>query len=336
MAQTRLNLTYALKDGVITHISEVDRGLKCECICPACGDKLIARKGQRVMHHFAHQSTEHCEYGYETSLHLAAKAILSQAKKMIIPPVYVCFPNSCKDDLLVSEAREIEFDRVKLEQWLNNIVPDVAIYVGKKKFLVEIFVTYYIDEEKLDKLKAADISTIEIDLSRIDSSISKEALTDLLTQNSAFKYWKYNSVANRYLKKFYIVADKRTIIRRDSGCYIDGCPIAALYWNGKPYANCFEDCLFCAYCIDYSGDNENFILCSGRQRISSLQDFRTPEEICIRPSTNTLIAQKRALIKRSFCPNCDGRLIQRQGKYGKFLGCNQYPFCRFTASVDSL
>ena len=29
------------------------------------------------------------------------------------------------------------------------------------------------------------------------------------------------------------------------------------------------------------------------------------------------------------CPWCGGLLIERQGKYGKFTGCNNYPKCRF-------
>jgi len=29
------------------------------------------------------------------------------------------------------------------------------------------------------------------------------------------------------------------------------------------------------------------------------------------------------------CPKCDGRLIIRQGKYGKFIGCENYPKCKY-------
>lgn len=30
---------------------------------------------------------------------------------------------------------------------------------------------------------------------------------------------------------------------------------------------------------------------------------------------------------------CGGKLIERQGRYGLFWGCSNYPHCRFTASV---
>lgn len=76
------------------------------------------------------------------------------------------------------------------------------------------------------------------------------------------------------------------------------------------------------------------MLCSGRQRISSIQDFDTLEDIRIKKSTESLTAQKYDLLSKGICPNCGGRLLQRTGKRGNFLGCSQYPHCRFTVSVD--
>src|SRR5690348_297459 len=31
------------------------------------------------------------------------------------------------------------------------------------------------------------------------------------------------------------------------------------------------------------------------------------------------------------CPQCSGKLVTRQGRTGKFVGCNQFPDCKFTA-----
>jgi len=158
MAKKQLNLVYALKDGAIVNIAEVDSGLKCNCICPACGERLIAKKGSKKVHHFAHHSGTNCEYGYETSLHLAAKSILMNAKKMTLPAVYVHFKNTGRSKALVSEPREITIDHVELEKRYDDIVPDVVVYSEGKFFFVEIFVTHSIDDLKLNKLKREDIS----------------------------------------------------------------------------------------------------------------------------------------------------------------------------------
>lgn len=35
------------------------------------------------------------------------------------------------------------------------------------------------------------------------------------------------------------------------------------------------------------------------------------------------------------CPTCGGKLLEKNGKYGKFLGCANYPNCRFTKKIVS-
>lgn len=43
------------------------------------------------------------------------------------------------------------------------------------------------------------------------------------------------------------------------------------------------------------------------------------------------IVRKEMQISQHICPRCGGKLIDRHGKYGHFLGCNNYPHCKFTA-----
>jgi predicted RNA-binding Zn-ribbon protein involved in translation (DUF1610 family) len=38
-------------------------------------------------------------------------------------------------------------------------------------------------------------------------------------------------------------------------------------------------------------------------------------------------------VGNGICPRCGGRLIQRDGKYGKFYGCSNYPKCRYTQKI---
>lgn len=35
-------------------------------------------------------------------------------------------------------------------------------------------------------------------------------------------------------------------------------------------------------------------------------------------------------INSGICPKCGGKLVKRKGKYGQFLGCSNYPKCRYT------
>lgn len=43
--------------------------------------------------------------------------------------------------------------------------------------------------------------------------------------------------------------------------------------------------------------------------------------------------QKQDAINSGVCPKCGGRLKLRNGKYGSFYGCSNYPKCKFTVNV---
>ena len=42
------------------------------------------------------------------------------------------------------------------------------------------------------------------------------------------------------------------------------------------------------------------------------------------------IAYRRFALRRGLCPRCGGKLVLRQGRYGSFYGCSNYPECRYT------
>ena len=318
---THSKLIYALKDGNIVSIDDVPSGKNCGCVCPACGDELIARKGEKRMHHFAHRSNEDCEYGYESSLHLAAKAILSRSEKMVIPPVYVEFPQSGKPKELISKEREISIDDVELEKRFDDIIADIVVDSGDEHFFIEIYVTHPIDDEKLKKLKEKNISTIEIDLSKIKRDISVEELSDILLKDSDRKSWKYNAVSDKWYQRFVKASDKMPLTQRGLALHVDGCPIGIRNWKGKNYANFVDDCMGCEYCFSYA--HEGYILCSGRERIATKKDFLISKEERISNSNNPLPKIEK-------CPNCKVQLVRAKKDKGDVWQC---PRCTFYIPV---
>ncbi len=45
------------------------------------------------------------------------------------------------------------------------------------------------------------------------------------------------------------------------------------------------------------------------------------------------INKKKDDINNSICPKCGNKLIKRNGKYGNFIGCSNYPNCLFTCKM---
>lgn len=41
------------------------------------------------------------------------------------------------------------------------------------------------------------------------------------------------------------------------------------------------------------------------------------------------IKEKKEIENINKCPKCSGNLVQRESKYGKFIGCSNYPRCRY-------
>ena len=59
-----------------------------------------------------------------------------------------------------------------------------------------------------------------------------------------------------------------------------------------------------------------------KEDISSLfEEIKYPFQI--------LIAFDNMAIDNNICPRCGGTLIERNGKYGAFMGCSNYPKCKF-------
>lgn len=45
------------------------------------------------------------------------------------------------------------------------------------------------------------------------------------------------------------------------------------------------------------------------------------------------ITERELQVANMICPRCKGKLVERQGKYGRFLGCSNYPRCKFTTPL---
>jgi hypothetical protein len=162
--------------GRIAHISEVANGIRCGCRCPDknCKEALIARTKHRTPH-FAHTANTACNSGgRETVIHLLAKKAIADHKKL-----YLC-EQRASFELLEKQVRPegvVEFDSVVLEdRAIDDITPDVVASKNGHALLVEIAVTHTCDAEKIAKIRANGVATIEIDLSGLSRGADRAAI----------------------------------------------------------------------------------------------------------------------------------------------------------------
>ena len=257
-------LYYGIREGDLLHISQVPRGLSCECVCPACHKSLVAKKGRQREHHFAHASGNSCQHAIETALHLAAKDVLARRREIVLPAVEIRFPYdkfvnydfSTKVVTIAPEQR-YQLDSVELEHRVSEIIPDVLAKVKNRSLLIEIRVTHKIDERKLKKIQDLNMSCIEIDLSNMPRNFSKEDIEMWIVDAGPHKRWIHNVAIERRRKHMLSQAISRLLFTHErilSTELVYNCPLteyAKPYWtNGKRYAAFMYECAYCEHLLE--------------------------------------------------------------------------------------
>jgi hypothetical protein len=167
--------------GAVVSIDAVVRGLDCKCFCCSCGAALVARKGEKNQHHFAHYSESlRCVEARETALHKFAKSIICETLELRLP-----------DGLDLGDMQSAE-----REQWLDGIRPDVLVQFAEP-IAVEIFVAHRVPTEKIQKLVSRKLATLEIDLSGYRDGDRTEQEWRELVLRTARRFWLFPPLVER-------------------------------------------------------------------------------------------------------------------------------------------
>ena len=170
----------------LVSIKQVERGLKCDCLCFECGEPVVAKKGEKNGHHFAHSSNkESCNINPESILHKFAKQVIMEEKGLTLPAL----PNS-QD----TESKLWQFSKLIAEQSVGSIRPDLVASIDHGIMFIEIAVTSFIDSDKLNLIKHLGIQTIEIDLKELlkqNVDIPSEEARNYILHEVINKKWVY-------------------------------------------------------------------------------------------------------------------------------------------------
>lgn len=256
-----IQLPFGKKEEKLIHISDVESGLQCGCVCPSCEAPLIARKGQKTAHHFAHYKTKSCSTAVETALHWSAKNILAESLKICLPATEVHF-NTFRKPFELVKSDYLHFDDVHLEQPLDDTVPDVLLEKKGRKLALEIKVSHEVDEEKADYLKKRGISVLEIDLSKEPRDITPSNLQDIIVDEIENKEWIHNQRARQYHDRLIQASRRKMILETGMDMFVNECPARYREEEGEYYALVIDDCWHCRYCMHHERQ-EGVIFCGG-------------------------------------------------------------------------
>lgn len=274
-----------LRNSKIVHVTEVESGLKCNCYCPCCGGRFVAYKGKVLRSHFKHQTESSCNYSFETSLHYLAKEIIQEKKYLDLPVLDWQIPAApsswfSRDAIppyKTIKYQRVYFDKVEVEKWEDDFIPDVKCFVGNKQLLIEITVTHGIDDRKLEKIQSNDVPLLEINLSMLEHSINKrtlaKALYRKLPESNHFK-WIYNPRNERIYSEQQQKSNKISEFLKSNLKHIK------LYGKNKEVYNCplqqknklpnkyADGCEYCIYNL-------------GRTEVPGKQNLKDKAVMCI-------------------------------------------------------
>lgn len=206
---------------LIEDILQSERGLKCNCICPACKEPFEARMGEVRRHHFAH-SGQGCDEvnAYMMGLYMLLNEYISNGKTLRLPPVIIDY----------NKRLRITEENVEQNTWLLSKPVDTNRGIELYKEKDQSFQSSHIKESngkplaiiaKIDGRALAiritppstvcsvgevkkykDYPTIEMNFSDLGDTIQqskKSEFYNCLSEGRAVLRWIYNPV----IKKAY-------------------------------------------------------------------------------------------------------------------------------------
>lgn len=235
----RIKTPYALRaDGSLIHIQALNNdefGIKCNCFCPECGGKLVARRGTKRIPHFAHLNGDvnvcKCCGGFESSLHKLVKDVMQKGCTISFPgiemdvcnkgfsdprigslkqPVYYIVKDG-KLDCTTHVLDSFAFDPVskgfivrtehRYGEHNEEVRADVSLENSSTVLLIEIYVRHKVPNDKIERIKELGYSAIEFDFSHFQFSFEDESQnvntikSILMNANSSDRWWLCNKKA---------------------------------------------------------------------------------------------------------------------------------------------
>jgi ssDNA-binding Zn-finger/Zn-ribbon topoisomerase 1 len=189
-----LRVPFGEKEGRLYAPDEVERGLACQCHCPACGTPLVANKPKVKRDYFSHHRTEDCAGGYESALHKMGKQIIEDAGWVTVPHISVPVTWYVSDgptwrDTVDYDRRRVNFTGLVVEQQADRWRPDITATLKNGQTLyIEIKVTHGVEDPKADDLD----NLMEIDLSGIRPEEVRDlnALTHLVLFAASRRWYR--------------------------------------------------------------------------------------------------------------------------------------------------
>lgn len=208
-------------------------------------------------------------------------------------------------------------------------------YFGSRAMILNNFI--YVDPDYHNPASPNDIKSVQIDhivvcekgvlvietknySGRLYGESSQQEWTQVLA-GGRVRYKHYNPIKQNATHCHYV----KKIVGND----IPVRSIIVLVKNNTSFLSCPDFVVGLSGLYDYLSSLPNLI--DEKQALCAFQKLNEEQENCtISPHQHNKHTQShRGLNYENVCPCCGGRLVRRKGPFGSFLGCENYPKCKF-------
>lgn len=186
----------------------------------------------------------------ETLLHREVKAILERERRIRVPElkaeaVWLRANGFTDKRTWSSPDAELRLTSVELEVHLGHSVPDVvASWVEEDgwshSMLIEVTVTNTITEERVERLSSLGWPVLEIDISRMGGTVTRDEFTRLVLDEVAGKRWLHHPIIEEERAHLVVLMQQEearaTEVARQRQAILD---VPAAEW-GKRYLDAFR------------------------------------------------------------------------------------------------
>lgn len=265
-------LTTGSRNGKLVRIEEVEKGLACECVCPHCGEKLIALKSNGKPHRFEHFREEECGLNAELSLEEKIKHHLEKQGFILTPPATVRFSDFSHVEWPIAKEKKVQIKSVRLETIISE--SNILIDTGNRTLILDIKTTKVTSqkdrwqhEQKLIRCKKSGYSVMELDFSKIEGFPSTEELESILFKNDSRKKWLFNQKAEKVRSDMQKISAIKNLWYACDAVEPKG--LGHLIYNHGHKARTCSDCFYCV------GGKRGKVLCSKSSGIKNFEGYKT-------------------------------------------------------------
>lgn len=171
--------------------------------CSHWNDEKLAKEAEDKAVDEARQALDWGAADRETLLHLIAKQILEEEKRIRLPDLTGTARTTLQDGESLTASKSypgamVQLDEVALEKGMGRTRPDVIAQMRESfpweagPILIEVTVTNAITEERMQRIRHNNLPTLEIDIRQLGGKVSRVEYARLVVDEVAGKRWLYH------------------------------------------------------------------------------------------------------------------------------------------------